>query len=297
MSSKSYRIQKGGVRKKSTTHVFYNSTDAQISLPNIMKGTNARPITVSEQTTVQKDIKNFKSRFGLEKFSKFVETSKDSFESNGSVEINSRPSIDSESRQFDHEDENNFRDGDYNFWDASSQQHEDAATTIYNPMEPIIHILSKEKSRRSNQIQRIALSKNWSNVVDVLAREIAGIGQTSVCCCFKRQPVEVRFISMDNWEKRLIQYCNCPYSTLPVLRAGFFPSSPVAPRTVFSIHALLILYQQGVRGSIAKTAWIGGLHAVLEEAKMHYIPNFYTVVSQIIFFSWVNNKFSSTFPS
>jgi hypothetical protein len=59
-----------------------------------------------------------------------------------------------------------------------------------------------------------------------------------------------------------------------LIRNGWFISTPVKPRTVFSCRLLKVLHNQSIRGSISKTAWAEGLRAAHEDYLEKIVPVF-----------------------
>jgi hypothetical protein len=76
------------------------------------------------------------------------------------------------------------------------------------------------------------------------------------------------------YEVRPRYFCLCGHTSAMLIREGWFPSTPVKPRTVFSCRLLRVLHSQSVRGSISKTAWAQSLRASHEYYLQKIIPSF-----------------------
>jgi hypothetical protein len=131
-------------------------------------------------------------------------------------------------------------------------------------------------SRRSKASQRQATALNWRAAEDRMVD--IHFGKNLTCTCNWREIVEVRFISCEQYKVRRVSYCACGLASSLLFNDGFFPSTPVKPRTVFSIKLLALLHQQAVRGSISKYAWAEGLRAFHEEELGKVIPSFHRLL-------------------
>jgi hypothetical protein len=139
-----------------------------------------------------------------------------------------------------------------------------------------VQSLWNTKSRRSKAAERQATALNWrlaeNRMVDMY------FGENLQCNCRWKQSVKVRFISCEHYTLRNVRYCSCGLASSSLFKQGFFPSTPVKPRTVFSIKLLAVLHQQAVRGSISKYAWAEGLRAFHEEELGKVISPFHRLL-------------------
>ena len=68
--------------------------------------------------------------------------------------------------------------------------------------------------------------------------------------------------------------CIIGMSSSLLVQLGWFPSSPIKPRTVFSLRLLWILHEMSVRGKMSRFAWAAGLRAALGKEYIKDIPPF-----------------------
>ena len=137
---------------------------------------------------------------------------------------------------------------------------------------PLIEVFHWKNRSRVGERKR--LSENWKDTEQVLTQFLHFGSVGSICTCTRKDRVEVRLLSLESWTVRIVDYCNCPLSTIALIMDGFFPSSPRKPQTAFSTRLLQLLHEQSVRGSISKSAWADGLRAVYEYHHKTTLPGF-----------------------
>jgi hypothetical protein len=116
---------------------------------------------------------------------------------------------------------------------------------------------------------------NWLEtekiLVDVMYQDI----RRKPCQCTRhRYRKRVRFISLDSYVVRDVDYCQCAAACSDLISEGFFPSMPRRPGTVFSLRLLRTLHAQSALGSVSKQAWTRGLHMIFEEDLNTVLPSF-----------------------
>jgi hypothetical protein len=120
-------------------------------------------------------------------------------------------------------------------------------------------------------------AENWVETERFLTETLYENGRRRQCMCARAQDRKrVRFISLDWYVVREVDYCQCAASCSALLSEGegFFLSAPCKPGTVFSLRLLRTLHAQGPLGSVSKPAWSAGLHVVLEEDLKTSLPRF-----------------------
>jgi hypothetical protein len=121
---------------------------------------------------------------------------------------------------------------------------------------------------------------NWLDTEEILIDVMYHDGQRKPCECTRaRNRKRVRFIALDSYVVREMEYCQCPASCSDLTSEGFFPSSPRKPGTVFSLRLLRTLHAQTALGSVSKQAWTRGLHMIFEEDLNTVLPRFEEEVS------------------
>jgi hypothetical protein len=140
-------------------------------------------------------------------------------------------------------------------------------TVITIPLNNKRPVASTRKSR----------AKNWVETEKILTKVLYHSRQRDQCMCSRqRDRKRVRFISLDSYVVKEVDYCQCAASCTALLceGEGFFPSSPRKPGTVFSLRLLRTLHAQAALGSVSKFAWSAGLHVVFEEDLKTTLPRF-----------------------
>jgi hypothetical protein len=140
--------------------------------------------------------------------------------------------------------------------------------------EFIIH-----RRTRSSVNKRERRATNWQRAEAILADVMLKDGFPDPCACDRREVVTVRCVDLNSYEHREFQYCNCPQSPSCLLKEGYFPCSPIKPKTAFSIRLLQLLHEQSVLGYVSRSAWSGGLRALFEGEKKTALPAFDREVS------------------
>ena len=136
------------------------------------------------------------------------------------------------------------------------------------------------KRRRIHQDEvRIARGRNWEKIEPwmaalMLGRPPLGESKSGFCGC-KPYTVEVRVISLQEYQRERITYCRCGLRCAQLVSRGLFPSTPINPKTVFSVRLLELLHSVCVRGSCSKYAWAEGLRECLENLYLQEIPPFH----------------------
>ena len=102
----------------------------------------------------------------------------------------------------------------------------------------------------------------------------AGESILSTCSC-KPYTVEAHVISLEEYRWERIAYCRCGLRCAQLVSRGLFPSTPINPKTVFSVCLLEFLHSVCVRGSCSKYAWAEGLRECLENIYLQEIPPFH----------------------
>ncbi|KAI5812604.1 hypothetical protein BZA77DRAFT_346979 [Pyronema omphalodes] len=133
------------------------------------------------------------------------------------------------------------------------------------------------RSRRAKAAEQQATAANW---IKAEQRMIAfrTSAQRPVLCDCPTEDINARFISLESYEIRMVPLCICGQRSSSFVRDGFSPSTPVKPRTFFSIRLLRLLHEQGIRGGPSKYAWAAGLRAVHEMYMAKTLPDFYDLL-------------------
>ena len=76
-----------------------------------------------------------------------------------------------------------------------------------------------------------------------------------------------------------VDYCACGQRCAQLVKREIFPSTPIRPRTLFSISLLELLHLQSIRGACSKYAWAEGLRDLLEGVLGIEIQPFHASVS------------------
>ena len=142
--------------------------------------------------------------------------------------------------------------------------------------------LRKERRIHRDEV-RIARGRNWEKAEPWMAALIlscppasanAGESTLSICGC-KPYTVEARVISSEEYRWERIAYCRCGLRCAQLVSRGLFPSTPINPKTAFSVRLLEFLHSVCVRGSCSKYAWAEGLRECLENIYLQEIPPFH----------------------
>ena len=122
----------------------------------------------------------------------------------------------------------------------------------------------RTKRQRSRAAARQREAENWlkveKRIVEILSRD----GTSFTCQCSTKQSVSVRHISTEGYFVKDIPMCPCGMLSSLLLRNGYFPSSPIKPRTIFSVRLLRLFHEQSIRGKMSRYAWSEGLRAAHE---------------------------------
>jgi hypothetical protein len=151
--------------------------------------------------------------------------------------------------------------------DDDFPQYDGDITVITIPLDNKRPVASTRKSR----------AENWVETEKILTGVMYHAGQRHQCICSRpRDCKRVRFISLESYIIKEVDYCQCAASCSALLceGEGFFPSSPRKPGTVFSLRLLRTLHAQAVLGSVSKLAWSAGLHMVFEKDLKTALPRF-----------------------
>jgi hypothetical protein len=128
--------------------------------------------------------------------------------------------------------------------------------------------------RRSKAAERQATAANWIKAEKrMVAFRTSGV--PPVPCDCPTESINARFISLESYEVRTVSLCICGQRSSMFVQEGFFPSTPVKPRTFFSLRLLRVLHEQAIRGGPSKYAWAAGLRAVHEAYMAKTLPDFY----------------------
>jgi len=145
--------------------------------------------------------------------------------------------------------------------------------------EPYIHMARNPPPLRSRHNERSRLAENWIRTRPIIADLLVLRKTEEECTCDMQATCRVRFIGLESYFYRDVEYCSCGVSCTQLAKEGYFPSTPVRPATVFSLRLLRLLHEQSVLGSVSNSAWAGGLRAVYEADRMSAIPSFDREVS------------------
>ena len=122
----------------------------------------------------------------------------------------------------------------------------------------------RTKRQRLRAAARQQEAENWlkaeNRIVEILSQD----GTSFSCRCSTRQTISVRHISTEGYIVKDIPMCPCGLSSSLLLRNGYFPSSPIKPRTIFSVRLLRLFHEQSIRGKMSRYAWSEGLRAAHE---------------------------------
>jgi hypothetical protein len=141
--------------------------------------------------------------------------------------------------------------------------------------------LTTRRRTRLPANRRDRQAENWQRTEAILADMMLKDRLPDPCNCTREDTATVRRIDLNSYEHSEFQYCNCPRSSSCLLKEGFFPCSPIKPKTAFSIRLLQLLHEQSVLGSVSKSAWSGGLRALFEREKNAVLPAFDREVSTL----------------
>ena len=120
------------------------------------------------------------------------------------------------------------------------------------------------KRQRSRAAARQREAENWLKAEKRIVEILSGDGTSFTCQCSTKQSVSVRHISTEGYFVKDIPMCPCGMSSSLLLRNGYFPSSPIKPRTIFSVRLLRLFHEQSIRGKMSRYAWSEGLRAAHE---------------------------------
>lgn len=168
----------------------------------------------------------------------------------------------------------------------------------------IIQALRLRKRRRVKDAARQRLAENWGKIEPWLASYSLGRDyEVPRCECSGVERVEVRVISLvgkgnywreiyhtidimlitstgfiAGYRKAIVGYCICGRRCAQLIKHGLFPTTPIKPRTLFSVELLRLLHLQSMRGACSKYAWAEGLRDMLETSINEVIASFHTPV-------------------
>jgi hypothetical protein len=131
--------------------------------------------------------------------------------------------------------------------------------------------------RRPKAAERRATAANWIHAEKRMIAFSTSRERAVPCDCTP-EAVNARFISLESYEVRSVSLCICGRRSSMFVQDGFFPSTPVKPRTFFSLRLLRLLHEQSVRGGASKYAWAAGLRAVHEAYMAKTLPDFYDLL-------------------
>jgi hypothetical protein len=131
--------------------------------------------------------------------------------------------------------------------------------------------------RRPKAAARLATATNWLEAEKRMIAIRTSMERAVPCDC-PTETIDARFISLEAYEVRAITLCKCGRRSSMFVEEGFFPSTPIKPRTFFSFKLLRILHEQAIRGGISKYAWAAGLRAVHEIYMAKTLPDFYELL-------------------
>lgn len=121
------------------------------------------------------------------------------------------------------------------------------------------------RPRRNNVERRQKAATNWAKTEDEVCNSWSGkVSSHEACVCTQEEKHKRlrRFISLERLQIRDMAYCgSCGLDR--IIQEGYFPATPKAPETFFSIHLLRTLTEQSNAGSISRTAWAEGLRRSL----------------------------------
>jgi hypothetical protein len=174
----------------------------------------------------------------------------------------------------EHEDQFHYemRDNEYQDMNPYQVQHDD--------LQAAQEVFKRRKRRRTKASERAATAANWKIADQRMVAILTSTEPQAPCGC-ATEDINARFISLETYEIRTVQLCICGLRTAQFVKQGlgFFPSTPVKPRTFFSFRLLRVLYEQSVRGGAAsKYAWAAGLRATHELYLSKTIPDFYELL-------------------
>lgn len=107
---------------------------------------------------------------------------------------------------------------------------------------PVVCQAIRTKRQRLRAAARQREAENWlkaeTRIVEILSQD----GTSFTCRCSTRQTISVRHISTEGYIfKDIPMYPSGLSSSLP-LRNGYFPSSPIKPRTIFFVRLLRLCH-------------------------------------------------------
>jgi hypothetical protein len=162
--------------------------------------------------------------------------------------------------------------------DFAGQQGDLQMMADFHQPEADIRVLTIPlDNKRPAAATRKSRAENWVETERILTETLYENGRRRQCMCARaRDRKRVRFISLESYVVREVDYCQCAASCGALLSEGegFFPSAPCKPGTVFSLRLLRTLHAQGALGSVSKPAWSAGLHVVFEEDLRTTLPRF-----------------------
>jgi hypothetical protein len=93
-------------------------------------------------------------------------------------------------------------------------------------------------------------------------------------CSRSRYRKRRRYISLEAYVIKEVEYCQCTAACWGLIAAALFPAAPHQSGTVFSPHLLRTLHDQSTLGSVSKYPWTAGVHAIFEEDRKTPLPRF-----------------------
>jgi hypothetical protein len=118
-------------------------------------------------------------------------------------------------------------------------------------------------------------AEHWLEAEKLFAEMIYNEAGRKPCQCSRsRYRKRVRYISLEAYVIKEVEYCQCAAACCGQIAEGFFPAAPRRPGTVFSLRLLRTLHAQSALGSVSKYAWTAGLHAIFEEDMKTPLPRF-----------------------
>jgi len=141
-------------------------------------------------------------------------------------------------------------------------------------INPVLDAIRKRSNPRRSQKR----CENWAKTKEAITTLLLG-GDIGLCACHSRSSKSVYHIGLLSYDIKDVSYCNCSRGAAANASAGFFPSTPIRPGTVFSIDLLELLQEQCLRaGNMSIYGWGEGLRAFIEKRLGRTIQSFHRLV-------------------
>lgn len=157
------------------------------------------------------------------------------------------------------------------------QQQQQQPRGFVQPQEEQRRPSGDNRRKRTRASMRKALHDNWILAEARIVKILEGSMLPPICICAHQETVDVRFVSMDDYKILPVKYCICGLGSSMLVSHGYFPSSPLKPRTVFSIGLLRTLHVELLRGG-SVFGWGEDLREAHERKLSNKFPPFHQLL-------------------